>query len=274
MFLNLKHSLGLCTLAALLSACQTPQDIELAAQLARRDKAKALLDERCKGAGVVVKRTVPEVEGFLLMKVTPKVPYVAKEYADPMWPWAALAAESRGDTFIKTFFMQEWRSETEPAVHGYLNYDLRYTGSVRPPPNFRGYRYVDIVDPQDGLRYRYTMKFTYVAKTNHWNGDLQREPATGPMPRYAVDIEHLVDPVDRAQWVAGAITKVIDRTTGEVVATKTQYVLDGGLGMTLRDRDPWLQAATSSWTCPHDEGSYDTQVRFFVDTVLIPKQGD
>ena len=50
---------------------------------------KALFEQRCKTAGVVIHRTVKDVEGIELTKIRQPVPWGGKEYFDPMWPEAA-----------------------------------------------------------------------------------------------------------------------------------------------------------------------------------------
>src|ERR1700740_1337856 len=52
-------------------------------------KAKALFEERCKTSGVVVKRTVQDVEGIELTKIRPPLVWDAGELFDPMYPDAA-----------------------------------------------------------------------------------------------------------------------------------------------------------------------------------------
>jgi hypothetical protein len=62
----------------------------------RYAKANALFRERCKTAGVVIHRTVKDVEGIELTKIRQPIPWGGKEYFDPMYPEAAMAGETRG----------------------------------------------------------------------------------------------------------------------------------------------------------------------------------
>lgn len=68
-----------------------------------------MFEERCKTAGVVIKRTVKDVEGIELTKIRPPIPWAGKEYFDPMYPGAAMAGEMLGDYYIKQFLMSEFR---------------------------------------------------------------------------------------------------------------------------------------------------------------------
>ncbi|MBL0209269.1 MAG: hypothetical protein IPP84_15440 [Propionivibrio sp.] len=68
-------------------------------------KARALYEEKCKTvAGEKIYRTVPDVEGIVLLKVRP-VPG-AKEWADLMWPGAVFADESRATNISRRFWLR------------------------------------------------------------------------------------------------------------------------------------------------------------------------
>lgn len=100
-----KTIFALLPLLAALSACGERQgDKEAKAQEAtyreKYAKAKALFEERCKTAGVVINRTVKDVEGIGLEKIRQPIPWGGKEYFDPMYPEAAMAGEYRGDKYI------------------------------------------------------------------------------------------------------------------------------------------------------------------------------
>ena len=86
--------------AVALATCQGPQALHNwqaeKAYKERYAKAKALFEERCKTAGVVINRTVTDVEGIELTKVRQPVPWGGREYFDPMWTEAAMGGEVRG----------------------------------------------------------------------------------------------------------------------------------------------------------------------------------
>jgi hypothetical protein len=89
-----------------------------------------------------------------------------------------------------------------------------------------------------------------------------------------VDFEDMVDPSDRKMWIAGTVVRVIDRSSGEVLATYIKYVTDGGMGTNDGTREPWVHAGHRELQCPMPRDSTDTQTRYFVDQVLKPKKGE
>jgi hypothetical protein len=174
-----------------------------------------------------------------------------------MWPGAAFASEMTGDQYIKSFMMYENRDPKIPDKRGYVSNIL----SPRP-----GYRYVDVVDDSDGVRYRYTLPFKRRPDSTNWGDyEFRRTPTNMPPPRYGVTFEDIVDPEDRKLWVAGSIVKVIDLEANEVMGELTRYAVDLGLGNT-NQRSPWLL----SRVCPRTEGLSGAKTRFFVDQILKP----
>jgi hypothetical protein len=239
----------------------------------RYAKAKALFEERCKTAGVVIKRTVKDVEGIELTKIRQPIPWGGREYFDPMYPEAAMAGEHRGDDYIKQFLMTEFRMPAQPNVRGGLGPRLgkRYQPTLPP---LHGYAFVEYSDAKDGTRFRCVP--TWTPDQNNWvPGQHRCDKVNTTKTRYALDYEDLVDPSDRALWVAGTKLKVIDKQNNEVIAELTRYVWDAGFGISTTGRWPWSYAATSGRTeCIHAPGIKSEISRFFVDTVLQPKQGE
>lgn len=235
-------------------------------------KAKALFEERCKTAGVVVKRTVKDVEGIELLKVRPTLAFGDKRYFDPMFDGAAMAGELQGEGYVWSFLRSEYRAKT------YTN--EQRGGLVRPErqvvqgdsPLRQGFRFVEVADPASKLRVRYSVPWN--PKAGEYEG-LSREAASGARPHYAVDYEDIVDPADRALWIAGTRIKIIDQQTGEVIAQLTRYVWDTGFGISTTGRWPWAHASSRvDQQCPYMFGDRSHNTRYFVDTVLIPIQGD
>jgi hypothetical protein len=270
----LMSGLGLALLG--LAACGTALDYEAQAKRKsyqeRYAKAKALFEERCKTAGVVIHRTVKDVEGIELSKIRPEIPWGGREYFDPMFPGAAMAAESQGNSYVQQFLFTEFRDPPNLERRGLL-----VVPKGIPSPGrigLRGYRYVEQVDPATGQR----MRFTLPADPNavRWAGPLEREVVHHSSTRYALDYEDIVDPADRSHWVAGTRLKVLDRQTGEVIAEMTRFVWDPGFGVSTTGRWPWRHASSfgPSRECPSEEGVKNNISRAFIDAVLIPKQGD
>jgi hypothetical protein len=276
---NCIKAMAVLTLFASLAGCAGGLNLADAAQhkanQERYAKAKALFEERCKTAGVVIKHTVKEVDGIELKKIRRDTPWGGKEYFDPMWEDAALAGTNQGDEFIKDFLL----SEVRLASHPENRFPLRRPERKAQPgelPMRPGYRFVEYVDPADGLRYRYRLPFISGSFENSREGALARERSTTAPLRYAFTYEGLVDPADRALWIAGVRLKAIDQKSGEVLAEMTRYVFDPGFGVSTTDRWPWQSTHTNSTTqCPSSSSEpLGHAHRHFIDTVLIPKRGD
>lgn len=233
----------------------------------RYAKAKALFAERCKTAGVVIKRTVKDVEGIELTKIRQPIPWGGKEYFDPLYPEAALAVEHRGDSYINQFLLTESIDWRNPQERGTLNAPDFDTGSRYPLK--RGYRYIEFIDPEKGHRFRAQLD-SYPPGTNLWVKSPKLIAITSSATQYALDYEDIVNPEDRQLWVAGTVLKVIDKQTGEVIAQLTRYVWDSGFGVSSTGRRPWEHAGSRrSQMCPSIPGAAQDTSRKFVDTVLI-----
>lgn len=224
-------------------------------------KATALFDERCKSAGEKIHKTVEDVEGIFLMKVRPANANHGNQFAldDPY------GSDSGGETYIKTFFAEY------------------YQVPANPPPGWNprlGYSYVEAIDPQDGVRYRYTGRID-----EPWRYDdsysktykrfvLDRIVATNPMPRYGVTYDDISTREEREYWIAGSSLKVIDLQTNAVIAERIGYMMDRGQGDKSGFRSPWLFARNHA--CPAFPAApggavQENQTRNFVTKILKPK---
>lgn len=270
-------SLGLLAAALLLTGCESRADNNMkAADAAYREKlakAQAVFAERCKTAGVVIHRTVRDVEGIELTKIRPKLEYADRRYFDPMFEGAAMAGEAGGTDYIKQFLMYEYRTTFAPQTRGQLGPPTATQRHQLLAPT-SGYRFVEFVEA-DGTRYRYSPTWT-PGQSNWVDGQHKREPVKASNTRYALDYQDIVDPADRAYWVAGTKLRVIDKQNGEVVAEFTKFVIDPGFGTASTGRWPWQDSSTrGSTACPSDVSEpLGNSSRYFLDTVLIPKQGD
>ncbi|HQU80927.1 MAG TPA: hypothetical protein PLU47_15855 [Azonexus sp.] len=269
--------LALALTASLLFGCQTgisPANAQsqppgtLSTQ-ERIKRGQALFDEKCKTvAGEKIYKTVPEVEGVLLLKVRPRVG--GNEWADKMWPGAAFALEATADEFINTFlgYEEAFSKEGPRAItqknRGYINTSFKPGFKEHP-----GYRYVDIIDDKDGKRYRHVLaQKQRPNSTIGWiDVVLNKTSAPDPTPRYAVTYEDHVVPEERALWLASGTVKVIDQQTGEVLGEMTRYAWSAG-APTAANPSPWLTA----YKCPGHAEAAGSATRMFVDQILIPKK--
>lgn len=189
-----------------------------------------------------------------------------------MFEGAAMAGEAQGDRYVWSFLQNEARLINSPEMRG----TLWPPGSIISPgqlPHTRGYRFVDYTEPG-----RQRLRCKALGKPNPANfADLMRcEPIQKATARYALDYEDIVDAEDRKFWVAGTVLKVIDQQSGEVIATYTKFIWDPGFGLSTSGRWPWQHAdGMGDRNCPYTPGTpTHSDSRYFIDSVLIPKQGD
>jgi hypothetical protein len=214
----------------------------------RFDKAETLFDERCKTAGEKIYRTVEDVEGIVLTKI--RDTDVAGNRANPLWEDAALPFESSGNWYIRSFLYYE--------NHNDKRSPRGYTTNI--PSNLPGYRYVDVPNANGSIdRYEFN--------TTGEREEPRKSIAPNKPTRYAVDFTNQVDPEDRKHWVAGTTITVTDTLTKEIIAQRTSFSFEPGLGSTGGYRQPWGYALT----CPQTVTV--SQTRFFVDQVLKPIRG-
>ncbi|MGE0497670.1 MAG: hypothetical protein AB7I35_02260 [Ramlibacter sp.] len=223
---------------------------------AKLAKAQALFAERCKTAGEKIYRTVAGVDGVVWLKWRP---------AGPNRDQLAL-----DDPYGKDCSM-------EGCILRLLS------GNVSTPSQTK-YKFVETVNPVDGLRYRYTgvlkavadvskEEFSLHVKSTGYgaNSDgqflsLQRQPIHQFSARFGIFWADISAPVDREYWIAGGALKILDIQTNEVVAERVGYLIDTGQGSTAGNRDPWGWAQSYAPKCPRQtENSWD-----FVMRILHP----
>lgn len=266
-------------LLAVLSACgernlDKGAKAQQTAALEKYAKAKALFEERCKMAGVVIKRTVKDVEGIELTKIRQPIPWGGKEYFDPMFAGAAMAGEMQGEYFVKQFLMSEFKSTESIQQRGPLAPPTRKVEQGMRAP-LAGYRFVELVDATTKSRRRCELELK--PGEHSWEKTpLHCEPVATSATRFALDYLDFVDPGDRSLWVAGTKLSVRDKDTGEVIAEYIKYVWDPGFGEDATGRWPWQHAdGRSDRNCPTFQNRpIGTDGRYFVDTVLVPAQGE
>ncbi len=276
----IKQGLLLAWIATWVVPLQAYDPLNRAEYLAKIKEAEAYYKDKCeKVAGIKIYKTVPDVEGVLLMKVRPE--RTDRELADPNWPGAAFGEEFSGDSYIRSFLGYEYRGVDKngvmSSVRGYINTDKRHGG-------LPGYRWIEVPDPKDGQRYRYTGSVKPSGKKNpqaykaelekdpnydmnvyRWSLDKTPSPSKTP-PRYAVTFEDHVIPEERALWVASSTVKVLDLKTNEVLGEMTRYAMS--YIHAPRHSMPWLNHSI----CPYSIGGSGTNTRQFVDQILIPKK--
>ncbi|SMC23207.1 hypothetical protein SAMN02745857_01579 [Andreprevotia lacus DSM 23236] len=224
----------------------------------KRDEAIALYEKNCQQAGEKIYRTADRVQGLFLIKARPNKNNFDDQYelSDPY------GYDVGGDGYIISF-LQKYD-------HGKVVMD---TG---------GFGYVDIINPKDGMRYRYTgyidQPWLRDKKYAEWVRDFSLHKVlapNAPLPRYGVTYDDISTHEDREHWIAGSSLKVVDLQTNEVMAERVGYMIDTGQGDKSGGRSPWLMAAYHA--CPKFPTNFGTnhpfqldQARRFVAKVLRP----
>ena len=261
----IKQGVLLAWIASWVVPLQAYDPLNRAEYLAKIKEAEAYYKDRCeKVAGIKIYKTVPDVEGVLLMKIRPE--RTDRELADPNWPGAAFGRESSEDGYITSFLGSEHRAP-DSMLRGYINTDKR-------PGGLPGYRWIEVPDPKDGQRYRYSAHYdepwqtdkTYLKGYIRFSLGKTPSPSKTP-PRYAVTFEDHVIPEERALWLASSTVKVLDLQTNEVLGEMTRYAIS--YIHAPRNSMPWL----NHYICPSQNMTGDSHsTRKFVDQILIPKK--
>lgn len=93
---------------------------------------------------------------------------------------------------------------------------------------------------------------------------LWRSPVKGKPSRYAVEYVSIIDPKDRAEWIASATINIYDMETDVLMASKTWYAFETGFGLGGQ-RMPWLEAIS----CPDRKGH---DIRFLLTKLSNPNK--
>jgi hypothetical protein len=234
--------------------------IEYRRFMAKYEPAKALFDEKCKTAGERIYKTAEGVEGILLPKILESTfeKSESETVKNQMWPQAAIENAFSGVSYV-VHYLGERHSGT-------YTKDPSTGKRVPKRPILPGYKYVDVVNAEDGKRYRLRAEEAELIEKEWRKGFMPETPTTEPAPRHAVHLEHNVDPTLRKHWIAGSLVRVVDTTTNETLGELEVWKFDRSVGHT-----PWLNWSTSAATCPSI--SYD-DIQYFVKKTLKAKQGN
>lgn len=248
-------------LSGALSGCATGSVAEL--PRARLEKARSIFAERCKHAGAKINRTVVDVDGFVLLKLRPKPIDFDSQFVwdDPY------GNDLYGDGYIESF------------IRG--SFQTNHQGMQQGGPARVGYQFVDVIDPNGTVRFRYTghAEEPWLTDKSYLKGYLKfvlkRAVTSSPMPRYGLTYDDISTQEDRKYWIAGSSLRVVDLVTGDVLGERVGYMMDPLQGNRVGGRSPWLLAADTA--CPQFPKYGGTalqarQAQDFVETVLFPKQ--
>ena len=233
---------------------------------ARSSQAETLFRQHCSMAGETIKRRVKDVEGIFLFKGRPE----KINYGDQFLMDDPYGHDLGGDAYIESFLKASYEASRRYAALTMHEPALDANEPV-------GYDFVEMVGPKPDDIYRYTAFVDQPGKTNpkfsinYFSVILKKSATPRVVARYGVTYEDISTPKDRSLWIAGSSLKVIDRETGEVIAERIGYMIDGGQGSEKGGRSPWLLAASNA--CPAFPGRHSIQAgqtARFVEKVLAP----
>lgn len=246
---------------------------EVQLRVERYKTAEVMFQERCKKSGEFIRRTVPNVDGFTLLKLRPEdySPYM-QDAVDPYGYDFDWGYKDKPPPYIGTFLIGK---------------DDKGNYQEIMPTTESGYRFVEAVDSSDGKRYRYTGSVKVVGRKdpntpnhqielkrnpnfdlNNYDYVVDKNPVVGSPTRYGLTYDDISTPEERAYWIAASSLKVIDLQTNEVIAERIGYMVDYAQGATPGGRQPWTYARKNEgWSCPELKNqSYGA--RRFVEKVL------
>ena len=213
---------------------------------ARADAAQKILARYCAGAGEVIRRRIPGVEGIQLQDLSP--PVAVSGNGRPGWGGHGALHDLSGREHIETLLVWEHRKDPANSARGYLS---------RRPSSWPGYRYVDVPE-HDGTMQRYRL--------SAGPGDpMTRSPIEGQPSPFVVSYANMTDAVDGELWIAGTKVWITDARVAEVIAERSWYSIERRDGM-LVPRETLGGRATA---CPERNEWVSEPMRFFVDRVLL-----
>jgi hypothetical protein len=202
----------------------------------RLAKAQVFFDERCKTAGEKIYRTVENVEGVLLAKLRPeKVNFSSQFVMDDPY-----GRDLGGEGYISSF----------------LRVPSESTGTES-----QGYLFIDTKDQSGKLtRYELVRKTSAAGVPYTVLDEIQN---VGKVANFSIDYEDISTQTDREHWIAGGRLQITDMNTKQLVAERTGYIFDRGLGNVDGGRGPWEAAVP----CGKDDRQYGHTARFVMKSI-------
>jgi len=192
--------------------------------------AKALFDKLCTEAHGYIYKTAENVEGILLLDI--RKGDIKKDNYDPYWPDAAFAKDDLNDYYIRSFL--------DRSFNHFIWWENGIAIKRKSLPNkLVGYAYVDVKEGEVFMRYKYDKEYKNGEKL--FTNSLKKERSPQNLSRYAVAFVNDTNPEYRKHWIAGTTVTIIDTWTQEIMAQKTWYALQYGLGTNIGD-------GASSWS--------------------------
>lgn len=219
-------------------------------------KAQALFDERCKTAGEKIYKTVEGVDGLLIMKARPEKINLSDQYAldDPY------GRDFGGEEYVASFL---WGRNSN--------------GTFTQSHKLNTYKFVELEDSSQKVISRYEANQMFSPAGVPYL-KLKAEIVGIRSAKYGVTWADSSTKEDRDQWIAGSLLRVVDLTSGEVIAERVGFMFDRALGDQSGGRSPWTYAEYQA--CPAYEKSANgypiksTRSREFIFKSLKPIKGE
>lgn len=237
------------------------------ARLQRYEQAKAHFEAQCQKAGLQINKTVSGVKGLVFMRWRTgdfnhgNLPGDQFRMNDPY------GGNCRGEDCLYRMLRVTRGQDLDP------DQSLAKTLGWANP--YIGYDYLETTDPADGKKYRY-IKILAEKPGHLLRPSLTRQIIPRYTARYGITWEDLSTLQDREQWIAGSSLKIIDLKTQDVLAERTAYMFDRGMGINGPMRAPWSTAekgACGRMAVPEDPNDHEvssTEMRDFAMKVLLP----
>jgi hypothetical protein len=222
----------------------------------RYQAAKAHFDERCKEAGERILKTVSGEKIIRLVNIRPDKHPSSDQFAldDPY------GYTEGGEDYIKRYLVGSLRKPGLVNEAKSLN-DITWYEKVEVPSKAGGFDvYTTSLDPLTGMKILFLGGGVV---------PLRKEHVKISVANFGIEWVDISTPEDRKHWIAGGSLRIVDLRSKIVIAERTGFLFDTGLGNTDGFRRPWNWAQSDGKACPR----WQDHNRKFVDKVLNPNQG-
>jgi len=270
-----KKWLWLALPITIVAVAYLPVSAKLRAWWAEREFAEksaaqiAHFEMRCKSAGEFIQQTIQDVEGVFVIRprVKPRDGHYQSQF--DLWdPYGTSLFEGAGSTLpIGASLLsdaREWASDL----------------LGNRPSRFERYLYVEsdniehATDPGKPAFVRYAYQRDSNGSVVADQGNRRADPKVLVTPvgtresQFGYTWEDISSREDREHWIAGSRLRVVELSTGRVVAERVGYMREPELGSVKRNRLAWSFA--TKFSCPPLASEHDKD-KNFLKKVLIPR---
>jgi hypothetical protein len=143
---------------------------------------------------------------------------------------------------------------------GYISSFLRVPSEPTGAES-QGYLFVDVKDKAGKLtRYQLQRKNSPAGVPYTVLNEIQN---TDKVANFSIDYADISTPTDREHWIAGGKLQITDVNTKQLIAERTGFIFDRGLGNVGGGRGPWEAAIP----CGKDDRQYGHTARFVTKSI-------